>query len=163
MPPDHADELTSAEDRAPTEPSAPTTAPVPGAATRVPPPVSGSARWVYRHTRTYAGALTVLIAMCIYLTATQPFFLTKGNIFNVLAGNSDLMLISIGLTFVVLSAGFDLSVGAVAAAAGLVIFEVLQIGLPPWIAVLAGIALGAVFGGVVNGLLIGKFKLNFFV
>lgn len=126
-------------------------------------PVAGSARWVYRRTRTYAGALTVLILMCVYLTATQPFFLTKGNIFNVLAGNADLLLISVGLTFVVLSAGFDLSVGAIAAAAGLVVYEVLQIGLPGWVAVLAGIALGAVFGGVVNGLLIGKFKLNFFV
>ncbi|MGH3264794.1 MAG: ABC transporter permease, partial [Trebonia sp.] len=125
--------------------------------------IPGAARWIYRHTRTYAGALTVLIAMCIYLTATQPFFLTGSNIFNVLAGNSDLLLISVGLTFAILSAGFDLSVGALASATGLVLYEVLALGAPAWVAVLAALALGAVFGGVVNGLLIGKFKLNFFV
>ncbi len=119
--------------------------------------------WVYHRTRVYAGALTALIVLCAYLTATQPFFLTKANVFNILTGNADLMLVSIGLTFVVLSAGFDLSVGAMAAAAGLAVYEALQAGLPAGLAVVVALALGAVVGGAVNGTLIGKFRLNFFV
>jgi ribose transport system permease protein len=135
-------------------------------------PVTGTAwresglrilRSLYRRIRVYAGALSALIILCVFLTATQPFFLTKANIYNVLAGNADLMLISTGLTFVVLCAGFDLSVGAMAAASGLVIYEVLRTGLPAWVAILVAITIGALVGGVITGVLIGKFKLNFFV
>ncbi len=126
-------------------------------------PLARGGAWIYHRTRVYAGALSALIILCAYLTATQPFFLTKANIFNILTGNADLMLVSIGLTFVVLSAGFDLSVGAMAAAAGLVVYEVLQAGLPAGVAVVVAVASGALVGGAVNGMLIGKFKLNFFV
>jgi ribose transport system permease protein len=117
----------------------------------------------YHRVRVYAGALTALIIMCVYLTISQQFFLTKANIFNILTGNSDLMLVSIGLTFVVLSAGFDLSVGAMSAAAGLAAYEVINAGLPAWLGVIVALFIGASIGGIVNGLLIGKFKLNFFV
>lgn len=125
--------------------------------------VRTAVRWIYRHVRVYAGALSALVILCIYLTATQQFFLTKANIFNILTGNADLILVSIGLTFVVLSAGFDLSVGAVSAAGGLAVYEVLNAGLPAGVAVIVALAIGALIGGAVNGLLIGKFKLNFFV
>lgn len=121
------------------------------------------ARWIYRRIGVYAGALSALVVLCVYLTATQPFFLTKANIYNVLAGNADLMLISIGLTFVVLTAGFDLSVGAMAAASGLIVYELLHAGLPSGVAILGAFAVCAVVGGCVTGLLIGKVKLNFFV
>ncbi len=117
----------------------------------------------YRRVRVYAGALSALIILCVYLTITQQFFLTKANIFNILTGNSDLMLVSIGLTFVVLSAGFDLSVGAMSAAAGLAVYEVINGGGPAWLGVLVALLVGLLIGGLVNGVLIGKFKLNFFV
>ena len=134
------------------------------------PPAAGWSRglrrgggWIYARVRVYAGALSALVILGAYLTATQPFFLTRANIYNILSGNADLMLISIGLTFVVLSAGFDLSVGAMAAAAGLAVYEVFQAGLPSGIAVFVALSLGALVGGGVNGVLIGKFKLSFFV
>jgi ribose transport system permease protein len=125
--------------------------------------LSAGGHWAYQRVRLYAGALSALIIMCVFLVVTQPFFLTKANIFNILTGNSDLMLISVGLTFVVLSAGFDLSVGAMTAVSGLAVYEALQAGLPAGVAVLVAIGVGAVLGGGVNGMLIGKFKLNFFV
>src|SRR5579875_1662646 len=125
--------------------------------------LAGAGGWVYRRVRVYIGALSALIVLCVYLTATQSFFLTKANIFNILTGNADLMLVSVGLTFVVLSAGFDLSVGAMSAAAGLAVYEAMHGSLPAGVSVLIAPALGAVVGGGVNGVLIGKFKLNFFV
>jgi len=117
----------------------------------------------YDRVRGFGGALIALVAMTIYLTATQQFFLTKGNILNVLSANSSLMLVSLGLTFVVLTAGFDLSVGAVLAGSGYVAYRTMNAGLPPILALVFGMLLGVLLGGGVNGLLIGKVKLNFFV
>jgi ribose transport system permease protein len=125
--------------------------------------LASSSQWIYRKVRLYVGALSALIIMCVYLAATQPFFLSKANIFNILSSNSDLMLVAIGMTFVVLSAGFDLSVGPMVAASGLAVYAALNAGLPTGVAVLVAIGLGLVVGGLGNGMLIGKFKLNFFV
>jgi ribose transport system permease protein len=117
----------------------------------------------YGRVKGFSGALIALVAMCIYLTVTQQFFLTKGNLLNVLAGNSSLMLVSLGLTFVVLTAGFDLSVGATLAVSGYVAYRSIDAGLPPIVAVLLAMLSGVLLGGAVNGVLIGKVHLNFFV
>jgi ribose transport system permease protein len=113
--------------------------------------------------RLYAGALTALVILCVYLTVTQQFFLTKANILDMLASNSDLMLVSIGMTFAVLSAGFDLSVGSIVAASGLAAYGVAAAHLSPVLVILATIGLGIGIGALVNGMLIGGFRLNFFV
>lgn len=113
--------------------------------------------------RGFGGALAALLVMVVYLSVTQEFFATKANILNVLSGNSAMMITAIGLTFIVLSAGFDLSVGAIYAAAGYVAFRSLDAGLPPIVALLLGGAMGMFLGGVVNGVLIGRLRLNFFV
>lgn len=117
----------------------------------------------YAKVRRFEGALIALIIMCIYLSLTQPFFLTKANIFNILSGNADLLLISIGLTFVILSSGFDLSVGPMIGASGLVIYELSSHGLSINLSILVSVVAALAFGGLVNGVLIGVFKLNFFV
>lgn len=117
----------------------------------------------YGRVKGFSGALIALVIMCVYLTATQQFFLTKGNILNVLAGNSSLMLVALGLTFVVLTAGFDLSVGAILACSGYVAYRAINAGLPPILALVLGMLMGVFLGGAVNGLLIGKVRLNFFV
>jgi ribose transport system permease protein len=132
-------------------------------------PVAGRARApqvgkrVLGRVRLYAGALTALLVMCVYLMVTQPFFLTKANILDMLAGNSDLMLVSLGMTFAVLSAGFDLSAGAIVAATGLAAYGVIAAHLPAVVVILAAVGLGIGVGGLVNGVLIGGFRLNFFV
>ncbi|MFB9767740.1 ABC transporter permease [Nocardioides kongjuensis] len=101
--------------------------------------------------------------MLVYLASTQEFFFTKANVLNVLSGNSALLITSVGLTFVVLAAGFDLSVGAIYAASGYAAFRALDAGLPIVAALLCGIGIGILLGGAVNGVLIGAFRLNFFV
>ncbi|MEU5553592.1 ABC transporter permease [Micromonospora sp. NPDC047793] len=118
---------------------------------------------VYQSVKGYGGALGGLLILLVYLISTQPFFLTKANILNVLATNSPLMLVAVGLTFVILSAGFDLSVGSVMAATGVTVYFVLDAGAPAPVALVAGLATGALLGAGLNGLLIGGFRLNFFV
>lgn len=109
------------------------------------------------------GAPLALLVLFIYLSLTQPFFLTSDNILNVLTGNSALLLTALGLTFVVLSAGFDLSLGAIFAASGYVAYRALEAGLPPMAAVVCSVLIGIFLGGVVNGILVGAVRLNFFV
>ncbi len=125
--------------------------------------VRGAVSNVYGRVKGFSGALIALVVICVYLTVTQEFFLTKGNILNVLAGNSSLMLVSLGLTFVVLTAGFDLSVGAILAASGYVAYRTIDVGLSPILAVVFAMLSGVFLGGAINGLLIGKVRLNFFV
>ncbi|AWB93718.1 ABC transporter permease [Aeromicrobium chenweiae] len=124
------------------------------------PGVAGS---LLHRFRGFGGALAALLVMVVYLSVTQEFFLTKANILNVLSGNSAMMITAIGLTFIVLSAGFDLSVGAIYAAAGYVAFRTLDAGLPPIVALIFGALMGMFLGGAVNGVLIGRLRLNFFV
>ena len=131
--------------------------------TRPPSRTASVAGGAVRRVKGLGGALVALLAMVVYLSATQEFFLTKANILNVLSGNSALFLTAVGLTFVVLSAGFDLSVGAIYAASGYVAYRALDAGLPAPVALLAGLLTGLLLGGAVNGVLIGRFRLNFFV
>lgn len=118
---------------------------------------------VYLRIRTFAGALVALVAIVVYLSFTQPFFLTRANILNVLDTNATLFIVAIGMTFVVLSAGYDLSVGAVLAGSGVLFPHLIQAGVPQIAAMVLVLACGAAFGAIVNGTLIGRFKLNFFV
>jgi ribose transport system permease protein len=113
--------------------------------------------------RNFGGALAALAILVVYLSFSQDYFLTTDNVLNVLAGNSSLLLVAIGLTFVVLTAGFDLAVGAMLAASGYVVYRLVEGGVPPVLAVLGCVAVGVLLGGGVNGLLIGKVGLNFFV
>lgn len=119
--------------------------------------------WALDRVKTFGGALGALIVICIYLSISQPFFLTGSNILNVLSGNATLLIVSVGMTFALLSAGYDLSVGAVVAACGLLTYAMMQAGVPAVLACILAALCGAVYGAVVNGILIGKFRLNFFV
>lgn len=126
-------------------------------------PHSAVASFVYERVRTFGGALGALLVISIYLSISQPFFLTSSNILNILSGNATLLIVSVGMTFALLSAGYDLSVGAVVAGCGLITYTLVHAGVPVVLAFIAAALSGAVYGAVVNGLLIGRFGLNFFV
>lgn len=108
--------------------------------------------------------LVVLVLMIVFFALTQEQFLTGGNISAILTSSSILWIASMGLTFVMLSGGFDLSIGSMLALAGVALGWFLNdAGLPVAVAIIATIALGVVLGGVVNGFLIGKLGLSFLV
>ena len=66
------------------------------------------------------GAFIFLIILCIVFAVLEPAFLSPVNIFNVLRQVSIYGLLAIGMTFIILTAGIDLSVGSLLALAGLV-------------------------------------------
>jgi len=76
------------------------------------------------------GTLGGLLALCLLLTALTPHFLTVSNLLNVMEQTSINAVIAVGMTFVILSGGIDLSVGSLVALSGVVMASVLQAGAP---------------------------------
>ncbi|HET7128170.1 MAG TPA: ABC transporter permease [Gaiellaceae bacterium] len=112
----------------------------------------------------YAAVLLLLVGSAVYFAASESGFLTTANIENLLTSVSILWVASMGMTFVVLTGGIDLSVGALVALSGLVLSKLYSgVGLSSWLAVVLTLVAGLAIGGAVNGLLIGRGRLSFFV
>lgn len=103
-----------------------------------------------------------LVLMCGVLSALAPVFLTVNNLVNIIMQSSINAIIAIGLTFVILTGGIDLSVGSVVALSGVVMASSLQAGHPLVLSLLIALAVG-VFCGFLNGFLITKGKLPPFI
>ncbi len=110
----------------------------------------------------YAGVVVGLIAVCIYLSLTEPAFMTWSNWENIIRGQAVVAILAIGMTIVVLTGGIDLSVASNAAASAMVLGLAVQAGSPWWLAALAAIGVGTGLG-LLNGLLIGVARIPFFV
>jgi ribose/xylose/arabinose/galactoside ABC-type transport system permease subunit/ABC-type sugar transport system substrate-binding protein len=109
------------------------------------------------------GALTALIVLVIALSALSGDFLTTDNLLNIGVQAAVTAILAFGVTFVIVSAGIDLSVGSVAALSGTVLaWSATQHGVPVVLAVLLGLATGVV-AGLVNGFLIAYGKLPPFI
>lgn len=99
------------------------------------------------------GTVLGLIALGLLFTLLSSHFFSVANLLNVAQQSAIIAIISVGMTFVIITAGIDLSVGSVMAFAGVVMASALQAGLPMSISILIGFGVG--FGcGLVNGLLI---------
>jgi ribose/xylose/arabinose/galactoside ABC-type transport system permease subunit len=97
------------------------------------------------------------------LWALTPHFLTVSNLLNIAEQTSINAIVAVGMTFVILSGGIDLSVGSIVALAGVVLGTVLQANQPPLvIALAAAVSVGAA-AGVVNGALISWGRLPPFI
>lgn len=125
--------------------------------------VSRALRRATGHARTYLGALIALVILVVVLIATEPTFLTSGNLKNVLVSNSSLFIVAVGMTFVLISSGFDLSIGALMAAGEEALYLLVHAGVPGGLAIVVVLAGGFVVGAAINGVLIGVAGLNFFV
>ena len=64
------------------------------------------------------GALVAVLVLGALLTLASPYFLTTGNLSNILVQASVIALLAGGQTFVILTGGVDLAVGALTALAG---------------------------------------------
>jgi ribose transport system permease protein len=103
----------------------------------------------------------LLITLIIVCRILYPGFFARDNLFNILSQNVQVGLIALGMTFVMIAGGFDLSVGAIyAAGATVYAMEAKEMALP--MAALAALAVGLVCG-TVNGLIVTRLKVNPFV
>jgi ribose transport system permease protein len=120
-----------------------------------------SKEFLLHHGRQF-GTLFGLVVLSATLWALTPHFLTVSNLLNVAEQTAVVAIIAVGMTFVILTAGIDLSVGSVLALSGVVMASLLQSGVPLPVSLLAGLAAG--FGcGLVNGILITAGRLPPFI
>ena len=111
---------------------------------------------------TYAGVGGVLVILCVYLSFTQDTFFTWDNWLTIFEANAVVLVVAVGLTFVLLNGGIDLSLGGIIALSGVVMAELIGNGLSAWLAMVAVMML-AMMCGLLNGVLVGKVGLSFLV
>lgn len=114
--------------------------------------------------------LGVLIAMVAFFTSMNPLFLSTNSLANVLQDWAPVMLLAIGQTYVIITAGIDLSVGSTLGLAGvsgaLIIRQLHESAVDPTVAIMLGLLTALVVGatvGLINGLLITRVKLAPFI
>ena len=109
------------------------------------------------------GSLLSLILLSIAIWVAQPVFMTHGNWVNIARQASFNAILGMGMTFVILTGGVDLSVGSIVAVSsvtgGILIFEH---GWPMWAAVLAMVLAGGACG-LVNGAIVTLGKIPPFI
>jgi putative xylitol transport system permease protein len=108
------------------------------------------------------GIVLAFLVLCLVLSFLSPYFLTTQNILNVLLQTSINLVVSIGMTFVITSAGIDLSVGSMVAVAGMVMADVVAHKWGIWLAVPLALLVGTLCGWL-NGMLITRLRLPPFI
>jgi ribose/xylose/arabinose/galactoside ABC-type transport system permease subunit len=107
--------------------------------------------------------VVLLLAMLGIGGSAYPGFLSEQVVFNLLIDNAFLLVLAVGMGFVILSGGIDLSVGSVLALSTMVAAWLLQRAhWPPSLVIVCVLLMGACFGAVM-GLLIHLFKLQPFI
>lgn len=106
----------------------------------------------------FIGFLAIIVALSI----SSDAFLTATNISNIIRQTSIHGIMAVGMTFVILTSGIDLSVGSMLALAGVLCADLEHQGVPLVLIILATLLLGAVLG-FLNGFVITKGRVTPFV
>jgi ribose/xylose/arabinose/galactoside ABC-type transport system permease subunit len=125
-----------------------------------------------RHILIHGGPVIALLLLGLYLQSATPYFWTESNLVNVARRTSVLVIFAVGQTFVILTGGIDLSVGATAALAGSVSavtmtqqVNVFGIKFGP-VGFFEGLVIALLVGagaGLLNGLLITRGRIPDFI
>ena len=108
------------------------------------------------------GAFIALIILVIIMSFLSPAFLRTQNILNILVHISTIAIMGIGMTFIILTGGIDLSVGSIAAFTALIMAVLMKAGVSVWAALLIGAAAGALQGWF-NGSIISLLNIPPFI
>ena len=120
-----------------------TAAAVPKVQSRTSPSVRDRLRRIGSGT---GGPFIGLLALCLALFIATPFFLTVNNLLNVLDQVTILGILAVGMTFVIVTGGIDLSVGSVLALSTMVLGWTSHNGWPLWLSIVAAVLIGGLCG-----------------
>ena len=135
----------------------------PATATTKAEPSSRLPAWVRNLGSGTGGPLVGLVVLCVALFIATPFFLTANNLLNILDQVTILGILALGMTFVIITAGIDLSVAAVLALSMMVLgWTSHNAGWPLWLSIIAAILVGGLCG-LVSGLGVTVTKLPPFI
>ncbi len=108
--------------------------------------------------------LALLVVVYLIFASTQSSFFTGSTLKLILLSSAALFVTAIGLTFVLISGGFDLSVGSLLTLSGYFFAWLINSwNLPALWAMLCVVLFGVLVAGVTNGFLIGRLKLSFMI
>lgn len=103
-----------------------------------------------------------LLLLCLVISIINPRFMNVNNLRNVLTQVSVNAVIAIGMTFVILTGGIDLSVGSILAISGAIGASIIKSTGNVFLAVVVSLVVGALIG-LINGMIISKGKLQAFI
>lgn len=129
------------------------------------PPTASARAGVFEFVRKRAGIsglFVVLLLLAVTASLISDAFLNPFNLVNVLRQVALYGIVSVGLTFVILTAGIDLSVGSIVAVVSVVTATLLNAGLGVPVVILAGLGLGLFFG-LINGIGITLVRIPAFI
>ncbi|HCE01510.1 MAG TPA: ABC transporter permease [Armatimonadetes bacterium] len=122
-----------------------------------------------RRSETWRGVLNTASLLAAWLVIFLVFSVLKPesfpsvrNLETILRQSTIVAMSALAMTYVIVSAGIDLSVGSIAACVSVVIAVLLKDGYGPWTAVAVGLACGAAIG-LLNGVLIARLKVGPFI
>jgi ribose transport system permease protein len=108
--------------------------------------------------RKYA-VMFVVGGLMVLFTFASPYFLTARNLLNIVTQNTYFIIVAVGLAFVMVGGGIDLSVGYQMSLVGVVTAMMMLVyHLPTWAAVAAGLVLGTLLG-LLNGLIVASIRI----
>lgn len=104
----------------------------------------------------------IIVLGVIAMAYAIPEFLSRQNTSAILLALADQSIIAVGMTLLLVSGGFDMSVGSTMALAGITTAIWLTLGWPVWLAILLGLGVGLLIG-LINGLVIAEIGINPFI
>ena len=124
-------------------------------------PGSGFVGLIIKVLRVREAAMVILIAViCLIMSIVSPYFFSVTNFLSIARGFSMEGMVTIGMTLLLITGAFDLSVGAVMALSGIVTASmIVSMHMPYSVAFAGGLGVG-VLVGLINGLLVTKLKVN---
>ena len=119
-------------------------------------------RWTDPRILPTVAAVAILAVMLVYGQIAYGKIFQLNTVSNLLINNSYLVILAVGLTFVILAGGIDLSVGAVVAFTSVSGVMLVGAGVPPVLAMVLMVATGALFG-LMSGVLVQYFDVQPFI
>lgn len=109
--------------------------------------------------RQYVKLLVILIAEVAFFSAFAPYFASPRNFVNILRQASEIGIMAIPLTLLLVAGYMDLSVGSIMGLSGIVVGMLMRAGVGVPLAILAGLAAGVAVG-LLNGFMIGCLNIQ---
>lgn len=103
--------------------------------------------------------LAMILALVVGMSFASPYFLTLSNFKAMVVGLVPTAIIVVGMTVLLVSGSFDLSVGSVLALASTVVAILMLAGVPVWLSILLALVVGAL-AGLANGLIVTLLQVN---
>ena len=108
------------------------------------------------------GIGVALLVLITFMALKSPVFLSSANLFNILLQVSINTIVAVGMTFVILTGGIDLSVGSLVALVAVIMGTFLHKGMGILIPIGIAVVVGA-FSGLINGFLVAKGRVPAFI